>query len=50
MTAEQIAEKMGTSVSTIRRNKLKLEELKRQEAYKKEAENSNVKSPDMGEK
>ena len=50
MTAEQIAQKMGTSVSTIRRNKLKLEELKRQETYKKEAENSNVKSPDMGEK
>lgn len=42
--AEQIAQKMGTSVSTIRRSKLKLEELKRQEAYKKEAE-----SPDMEE-
>lgn len=50
MTAEQVAQKMGTSVSTIRRNKLKLEELKRQEAYRKEVENLNVESPDMGEK
>lgn len=50
MTAEQVAQKMKTSVSTIRRNKLKLEELKRQEAYKKEAKNLNVESPDMGEK
>lgn len=38
MTAEQIAKKMNTSISTIRRNKLKLQELKRQKEYKSDLE------------
>lgn len=50
MTAEQIARKMGTSISTIRRNKLKLEELKKQEAYKKEVGNLKEKLTDMNER
>lgn len=45
MTAEQIAEKMETSISTIRRNKLKLEEMKRQEEYKSKVENEDTEKP-----
>lgn len=47
MTAEQIAQVMGTSVSTIRRNRLKLEELRKKESYEKE--NGKVSGPDLGE-
>ena len=39
MTAAQIAHEMSSSISTIRRKKLRLDELKKQEEYKKELEN-----------
>ena len=43
LTVEQVAERLGTSVSTIRRNRLKLEELRNKKRIKAELEESEEK-------
>lgn len=43
LTVEQVAERLGTSVSTIRRNRLKLEELRNKKIIKAELEESGEK-------
>lgn len=46
LTVEQVAEELETSVSTIRRNRLKLEELKNKKRIQAELESSEEKEPE----